>query len=78
MVEINKQLNKATFWDSDFESLDLEKDKSYIISRIAERGTDNEVLFIKNYYSKHDILFVVNNSAEITPKTKNYFNTIDL
>lgn len=73
---VNKYLVKSTFWDSEFESLDLEKDKGYIISRIAERGTDIEVSFIISYYSKEDVLFVVNNAPEITPKTKNYFNTI--
>lgn len=73
---VNKYLIKSTFWDAEFESLNLEKDKGYIISRIAERGTDNEVSFILSYYTKKDVLFVVNNAPEITPKTKNYFNTI--
>jgi len=73
---VNKYLVKSTFWDAEFEDLDLEKDKGYIISRIAERGTDIEVLFIISYYPKKDVLFVVNNAPEITPKTKNYFNTI--
>ncbi len=73
---VKKYLVKSTFWDAEFESLDLEKDKGYIISRIAERGTDIEVNFIISYYPKEDVLFVVNNSPEITPKTKNYFNTI--
>lgn len=73
---VNKYLVKSTFWDAEFEGLDLEKDKGYIISRIAERGTDNEVSFIISYYPKKDVLFVVNNAPEITPKTKNYFNTI--
>lgn len=73
---VNKYLVKSTFWDAEFEGLDLEKDKGYIISRIAERGTDIEVSFIISYYPKKDVLFVVNNAPEITPKTKNYFNTI--
>lgn len=73
---VNKYLVKSTFWDAEFDNLDLEKDKGYIISRIAERGTDIEVSFIISYYSKEDVLFVVNNAPEITPKTKNYFNTI--
>lgn len=73
---VDKYLVKSTFWDTEFEGLDLEKDKGYIISRIAERGTDNEVLFIISYYPKKDVLLVVNNAPEITPKTKNYFNTI--
>ncbi len=73
---VNKYLVKSTFWDTEFKGLDLEKDKGYIISRIAERGTDIEVNFIISYYPKEDVLFVVNNAPEITPKTKNYFNTI--
>jgi hypothetical protein len=76
MIEVNKYLNKTTFWDCDFSQLDLKRDKNYIISRIAERGTDIEADFIIFFYSKKDILYVVNNFREISPKTKSYFNTI--
>ncbi len=74
----NKYLKGITFWDVDLDSLDLIKDKNYIISRITERGTDLEVSFIRFFYSKKDILFVVNNTKGLSPKTKNYFNTIEL
>lgn len=75
-VLVDKYLVKSTFWDADFEKLDLENDKGYIISRIVERGTDKEVEFVTAFYAKEDVLAVVNNAPEITPKTKNYFNTI--
>lgn len=73
---LEKYLNPRTFWDTEFTKLDLEKDKYFIISRIAERGTDKEYFFIRTHYVKKDILYAVNNSRETSPKTKNFFNII--
>ncbi len=77
--DFKKYLNPATFWDTDFEALDMEKNKYFIIARVAERGTDLEVFFIQSVFSKEEILFAVNQSAfarGLSNKTKNFFNII--
>ena len=75
---ITFNLKPTTFWDCNLEQLDFKEDKYFIISRIAERGTDSEVLFILNNYSKKDIRHAVTKSKEITPITLNYYENIIL
>jgi len=71
-------LKQTTFWDCEIDKLELEKDKFFIIARIAERGTDIEVDLMHEYYSLKDINYAVNHSKEISELTLNYYNTIVL
>ncbi len=65
-------------WDSKFESLDLHKNKRYIISRILEHGDLTTAKIILNIYSHDDIADVIISSTDISPRTayffKNYLN----
>jgi hypothetical protein len=74
--EFKKILKKTTFWDTDFKKLDVDKDKNYIIRRLAERGTGQEFLAMLQYYTKEDILFVINNFRGIPKKSKSFINLI--
>jgi len=38
------------FWDQDYEKLDLEKSKNYIITRIVSCGNMNDIINLFNYY----------------------------
>ncbi len=69
-------LKKTTFWDIDINILDLEKDKIFIITRVLTRGTDNEILFVENHYTKEEIVSALNTTKGIDKKTKNYYNLI--
>jgi hypothetical protein len=42
------------FWDVKPESLDFSRDKGFIISRMFERGTLDDVLSVIGYYGKND------------------------
>ena len=46
---LNK-IRKIVFWDTDFNLLDWEKQKSAIIKRIFERGNDREIREIISFY----------------------------
>ena len=46
---------KKYFWDTDFERLDLQKNKEYIISRLYCYGDLKAIKWIKETYSKEDI-----------------------
>jgi addiction module HigA family antidote len=46
---LNK-IRKIVFWDTDFNLLDWEKQKSAIIKRIFERGNDTEITEIISFY----------------------------
>lgn len=45
-----KDLGQYAFWDTDVESMDLEKDKQVIISRMFERAKLDDVLETIAYY----------------------------
>ncbi len=52
---INK-LSKRIFWDTDTESIDLQKHKAFIISRVLEYGTIEDWQFIKEQYGLDTIV----------------------
>ena len=63
---------KKYFWDVEFEKLDLEKNKRYIISRLYCYGDLKAIRWIKQTYSKADIAEVAKKSRNLTPLVANY------
>lgn len=47
---------KILFWDTDFDKLDWNTNKRYIINRIFERGNEKEILETIRFYGKDTIL----------------------
>jgi addiction module HigA family antidote len=45
-----KKIRKILFWDTDFDQLDWERQKSAIIKRVFERGNDIEIREIISFY----------------------------
>lgn len=45
-----KKIRKSLFWDTDFNKIDWERNKRSIIKRIFERGNDEEIQEIINFY----------------------------
>ena len=43
-------LRRIIFWDTDFDSIDWAASKESIISRVLERGTEEEIAEIARYY----------------------------
>ena len=46
---------KKYFWDTDFQKLDIEKNKRYIIARLYCYGDLRAIKWVKETYSKVDI-----------------------
>lgn len=63
---------KKYFWDVEFEKLDLEKNKRYIISRLYCYGDLKAIRWIKQTYTKKDIEEVAKKSRNLTPLVANY------
>lgn len=63
---------KKYFWDVEFEKLDLEKNKRYIISRLYCYGDLKAIRWIKQTYTKTDIEEVAKKSRNLTPLVANY------
>lgn len=63
---------KKYFWDTEFDKLDKEKNKRYIISRLYCYGDLKEIKWIKENYSKEDIEDVARNCRDLNPLVANY------
>ncbi len=63
---------KKYFWDTEFNKLDKEKNKRYIIARLYCYGDINEIKWIKENYSQEDIEDVAKNCRNLNPLVANY------
>ena len=64
---------KKYFWDCDFEELTLEKYPFFIAERILNLGDEYSVKWLLKNVSKEQLKNVVDNSRNLTKKTKNYW-----
>lgn len=62
---------KIWFWDTDFDKLDWNTNKRYIINRIFERGNEKEILETIRFYGKDTILSLLdlNNKYAVNLKS---------
>ena len=63
---------KKYFWDTQFEKLDIKKNKRYIISRLYCYGNLKAIKWVKSVYSKEDIKEVAIKSRDLKPLVANY------
>ena len=63
---------KEYFWDTEFEKLDKNKNKRYIISRLYFYGDLKAIKWIHNNYSQEEIEDVAKNSRNLKPLVANY------
>ncbi len=49
-------INKRIFWDTRLEDIDLQAHKNFVISRVFEWGTLNELRALLKFYSKNEIV----------------------
>jgi len=61
---------RSLFWDVDPLTLDQEKHARYIIERVLDFGTDEEVRWMYNAYPHTLILEVVEGSRVLRPETR--------
>ena len=67
---------KQFFWDIDIDSLDREKHKQYIISRMFNFGDDEAIKWVKEEYSDSEIEFVARNSRNFTKKSAEFLKNV--
>lgn len=75
--EVQKEINKSTensstpnlsnirkvlFWDTNFDQIDWNRNKSAIIRRVFERGNDNEIEEIISFYGRPTVRRVIRSS----------------
>ena len=71
---------KALFWDTDFETLDWQRNSEWIIQRVFEYGNESEIKETIIYYSKNKIINVlrdINDTCNAENRIKNMKKYLD-
>lgn len=63
---------KQYFWDTEFDKLDINKNKRYIIARLYCYGDLKAIKWVKQTYSLDEIKDVALNSRNLKPIVANY------
>lgn len=61
---------QALFWDVDPKTIDPEKNAVYVIERMLDFGTDDEMRWLVKYYPLSLIRKVVQTSRVLQPKSR--------
>lgn len=69
-------ISKRAFWDVGFENLDFEKQKDYIVQKIFEYGSWNDMLIITRYYGKENTKQVLQKSKFYLPDAISFIATV--
>jgi hypothetical protein len=64
---------KDMFWDIDIESIDLKKNKEFVIERILKYGFTEQIAWLLKNYNRQSIVEVVKKSRNIDKVTANYW-----
>ena len=66
-------LSSFLFWDTDPSTLDYEKSITYIIPRVMDYGTMDDIREVYEYYGSDRILKVLLAAPSLDKKTISYF-----
>lgn len=64
---------KSLFWDIEFEDLDIQRHKTFIITRLLNFGDQDCIKWLFNTYSKEEIKDVVKNSRSLLKKPARFW-----
>lgn len=67
---------KKYFWDTEYEKLDLKKNMKYIISRLFCEGNLEAIKWIKQNYTRAEIIETAKTSRRLTPITANFLKNV--
>ncbi len=67
---------KKYFWDTEYEKLDLKKNKKYIISRLFCEGNWESIKWLKKNYTREEIIETAKTSRRLNPITANFLKNV--
>ncbi len=67
---------KEYFWDVDFEKINQEKSKLYVIARLLDRGNDRAIKWLFKTYNKDSIKDVITNRRGFSARKANFWAEI--
>lgn len=65
-------INDRLLWEYDLETFNYDKSYKIVIERVLERGTLEEWRAILNYYGRDKVLEVIDWSAQLTLRMKDF------
>jgi len=73
-VSVKSILRNTAFWDVDKSSLDMDRDRDFIICRILEYGTMEDVKALLEIYDMKDIEAAVRRSNSLSRVTASFWS----
>ena len=64
---------KQYFWDVDFDKLNLEESRAFILKRLLDRGNNQAIKWVFKNYQKEEIKALLLTSRDLSPKTGNFW-----
>lgn len=64
---------KQYFWDVNFEKIELETSKTFILKRVLDRGNDKALRWLFKQYSKEDVKQLLLTHKDLSPLTSNFW-----
>ena len=61
------------FWDVRKDSIDLVRNKIYVLSRLMELGDEEAVQWMEQRYSREDFAEILNRKRGLSAKSRNYW-----
>lgn len=68
--------SKHIFWDVDVNTLDINKNKRYIVQRVLEYGLLKDWLKLKSHFSIEEIAEIAKNISDLDRRAASYISTI--
>ena len=67
---------KEYFWDVDFEKIDPNKYRSYIVKRILNYGDERAITWLTKHFSKDEQIKTLTSSRDLSPRSANFWRLI--
>ena len=73
-MPIKEEKLRRYFWDTDFSTLDTEKDKRFIVERLLELGDESSVEWLRKEFKNQELLEVLGRARNISKKSRRFWN----
>jgi hypothetical protein len=70
------EFSKGCFWDYNFDKFDMEKSKTFIISRVLSRGNTRDEIKLFDYYGLETIKSEIVKIKYLNKKILNYYSIV--
>ena len=73
---VKSRLSRSLFWDVSYEILDMDRNASFIIARVMDRGTKGDVELVRSYYNESQIRNALIMASDLDKRTVVYFSEL--